>query len=281
MEKRIKILILGISGMLGHQVYKYLNNEKICKLSGVGKKDGFFDIDVNNFSELKKILKKLKPNIVINCIGKLKNTNSSVEDIYRTNSLLPKFLEMNSHIMKFKIIHISTDCVFLGTKGSYKEKDFCDAKDHYGISKILGEIKSQNVVNIRTSIIGFETKKRKRGLLEWFFSQKRKIQGYSSAFFSGLTTLELSEILYKYFIKNKKIFNYFLGSVVHISGPKISKFSLLKLISKIFNKKIKIIKSKKIKINRTLNSQKFQKYSGYNKKSWKLMLNTYKEYSKR
>ena len=126
MEKRIKILILGISGMLGHQVYKYLNNEKICKLSGVGKKEGFFDIDVNNFSELKKILKKLKPNIVINCIGKLKNTNSSVEDIYRTNSLLPKFLEINSHIIKFKIIHISTDCVFLGTKGSYKEKDFCE-----------------------------------------------------------------------------------------------------------------------------------------------------------
>ena len=99
MEKRIKILILGISGMLGHQVYKYLNNEKICKLSGVGKKEGFFDIDVNNFSELKKILKKLKPNIVINCIGKLKNTNSSVEDIYRTNSLLPKFLEMNSLLL--------------------------------------------------------------------------------------------------------------------------------------------------------------------------------------
>ena len=103
--------------------------------------------------------------------------------------------------------------------------------------------------------------------MEWFFPKKRKIQGYSSAFFSGLTTLELSEILYKYFIKNKKkIFNYFLGSVVHISGPKISKFNLLKLTSKIFNKKIKIIKCKKIKINRTLNSQKFQKYSGYNKK---------------
>lgn len=281
MEKRIKILILGISGMLGHQVYKYLNNEKIYKLSGVGKKKGFYDIDVNNYFKLKKILNKFKPNIVINCIGKLKNTNSSVEDMYKINSLLPKFLEMNSHLLKFKIIHISTDCVFLGTNGNYKEKDLCDADDHYGISKILGEIKSKNVINIRTSIIGFETKKIKRGLLEWFFSQKTKTQGYTLAFFSGLTTLELSEIISKYFIKNKKIFNYFLGSIVHISGPKISKFNLLNLISKIFCKKIKIIKSKKIKINRTLNSQKFQKYSGYKIKSWKLMLNTYKEYSKK
>ena len=172
--------------MLGHQVYKYLNNEKICKLSGVGKQKGFFDIDVNNFSKLKKILNKFKPNIVINCIGKLKNTNSSVEDIYKTNSLLPKFLESYSHLLKFKVIHISTDCVF-GTKGNYKEKDFCDAKDHYGISKILGEIKSKNVINIRTSIIGFETKKETRSFGMVLFP-KRKIQGYSSAFFSGLTT---------------------------------------------------------------------------------------------
>ena len=160
MEKRIKILILGVSGMLGHQVYKYLDNEKKYKLSGIGKKKGFFDIDANNYLELKKILNKFKPNIVINCIGKLKNTKSSVDSMYRTNSLLPKYLEINSHKLKFKIIHISTDCVFLGTKGNYKEKDFCDAKDHYGISKILGEIKSNNVVNIRTSIVGFEIKKK-------------------------------------------------------------------------------------------------------------------------
>ena len=141
---------------------------------------------------------------MINCNGKLKNTNSSVEDIYKLISLLPKFLESYSHFLKFKVIHISTDCVFFGTKGNYMKKDFCDAKDHYGISKILGEIKSKNVINIRTSIIGFETKKENEVFWNGFFPKKEKIQGYSSAFFSGLTTLELSEILYKYFIKNKK-----------------------------------------------------------------------------
>ena len=281
MEKRIKILILGTSGMLGHQVLRYLSNKKKYKLFGIGRNiKSSYNIDVCNFLQLKRLLIKSKPNIIINCIGKLKNNNNKIEEMYKINSLLPKFLELNSHKYKFKVIHISTDCVFLGTRGNYKENDVCDAKDHYGISKILGEIKSDNVINIRTSIIGFELKNKKRGLLEWFFSQKTKIQGYNEAFFSGLTTLELTEIIFKYFIKNKKIFNYFLGSTVHISGPKISKFNLLQSINKIFNKKIRIIKNKKIRINRSLNSNKFQKYSGYKIKSWKLMLNTYKEYAK-
>lgn len=282
MEKRAKVLILGGSGMLGHQVYNYFKTKNKFKVYALGrdKKLNTHILNIKNFLDLEQVIKKMRPQIIINCIGILKDTKLDILKIYNINSNLPKFLESYSSKYGYKIIHISTDCVFSGLKGNYKENDFCDAKDHYGVSKILGEIYSKNVINIRTSIIGLETKKNKRGLLEWFLSQKHVVKGYSLAYFSGLTTLELSFILYKYFVDNEKNLKFFLGSVVHISGPKISKFKLLSKLKLIFDKNIKITNYKKVKIDRSLNSKKFQIQSGYKIKSWNLMLKNYKKQQK-
>ena len=142
-----------------------------------------------------------------------------------------------------------------------------------GLTKSLGEVKNNYTTTIRTSFIGPEKNKSKQ-LLNWFLKQNYKIKGYNNAFFSGLTSLELSNIIYYYFLKK----NIFYNKILNIGGKKISKYKLLFLISKIFKKKIKIIKYSSFKIDRSLNSNKFLKISNYKVKSWIIMLKQLKKF---
>lgn len=281
-KRNKKIIILGSSGMLGHQL-KYViesyPNFQLYNFSRekIKKKNNFY-FEVKKKNKLEKLFKQIKPQIVVNCVGVLKNSKVNKNLYYDVNYKFPKFLSQLSKKINYKIINISTDCVFSGKKGNYKETDTPDPMDNYGSSKKFGEIKSNNVINIRTSIIGLEKNKNQRGLMEWFLNQKKDVQGYSKAYFSGLTTLELSRIIVKFFILNEKVNNFFLGKIVHVSGPKISKFNLLSKIQKIYGKKILIKKSSKIKIDRSLNSDNFIYISRYKKKSWNKMLLDYKNY---
>ena len=151
-------------------------------------------------------------------------------------------------------------------KGNYSEKSKKSPNGLYGFTKSLGEVKNIYSSTIRTSFIGPE--KSNYQLLNWFLSQNNDINGFDKAFFSGLTSLELSKIIYIYFLKK----NIFYNRILNIAGPKISKYRLLIIFSKIFKKKIIIKRDTKFKIDRSLNSQKFKSLSKYKKKSWFLMI---------
>lgn len=277
-KKRKKILILGVSGLLGSTVFKFFYKENHFKIIGVSRKSKKFKRNSNliaivdkidNFNVIKNIIKKNKPDYVINCIGVVKsgiNKQSILETIY-INSLLPKNIAAMTNIFNFKFIHISTDCVFKGDKGNYHEKSFPDANDIYGISKILGECENSSCLTIRTSIIG-HSQRDNRGLLEWFLSQKKTIKGYKNAFFSGFTTVELANILHNNIIKKKN----FQSGIFHLSSKKISKYDLLQKINKLYQKNIKIIKDEKFKIDRSLKSSMFKKKIKYRNKTWDQML---------
>ena len=183
------------------------------------------------------------------------------------NTKLPNALSDLAKSVNFKFIHFSTDCVFSGKKGNYTEKDISDCVDYYGKTKYLGENNSINTINLRTSIIGHELNT-KIGLLEWFLSSKKKVFGFKKAIFSGLTTLEIAKIVEKHII-NKNVIKY---GTFHISSKPISKYDLLKMISKIYKKNILITPNYNIKCNRALNSNKFRKVTGYDRKNWKEML---------
>ena len=155
-----------------------------------------------------------------------------------------------------RFIHLSTDCVFSGKKGFYSENDFPDPIDIYGKSKLLGELDYGNSLTIRKSVIGHELTN-KRGLLEWFLSQKDEVQGYKNAIFSGLTTLELARLIETYIIPKEN-----LKGVMHISGQTISKYDLLKLISCIYSQQKEIKLNESVKIDRSLNSTKFNHLTG-------------------
>lgn len=281
----MKILLLGITGMLGHVLYKYFSHKKDIFVIGIFRdkhkysflshlklKTDFYQDDISDENNLIEIIDKVKPEVIINCIGVIKQVKISNNPlkILPINSLFPHKLNEISSQRNIRLIHFSTDCVFDGKKGNYIEDDNANALDLYGVSKKLGEVSGKNVLTIRTSIIGHEIKS-KNGLLEWFLSQNEEIQGYKNAFFSGLPTVEIAEILYNHILKNRK-----MNGIIHISGPKISKFELLLKMSECYKKKINILPNYNVKIDRSLNSTKFQLASKYTAPNWIELINKMK-----
>ena len=237
-----KILILGSSGMLGHLIYTHLNElikyEIVDTSFPLKLHTGSILLDASNKVRVEETIEDIKPDIIINCIGILiKGSQQDPANAIYLNSYLPHQLSKLQRKRKGKLIHISTDCVFSGRKGNYIETDFTDARDIYGLSKILGEVENEVDLILRTSIIGPELKEHGEGLFHWFMSQTGIIQGYSHVFWSGVTTLELARAI-DYALDQ----NY--SGLYHLTpGYRISKFDLLTLLKKIWNKTDVDIKS--------------------------------------
>ena len=282
MKNKEVVLVLGATGMLGHTLFKTLRKDNKLRVFGTSRQKnvaGLFspseskaiitNIDAQNPKALDKIFSITQPTIVINCIGIIKQLEAA-EDVLQTipiNTLLPHHLAKVSAQYASRLILISTDCVFSGNQGNYKETDISDCQDLYGKSKYLGEIHNlSHVLTVRTSIIGHELRGG-HSLVNWFLSQKDKIKGFSNAIYSGLPTIELANIIHKLIIPNHN-----LHGLYHIASKPISKYELLTLIAKIYQKKISISKSLIPKINRSLNSKKFERATGYKAKTWDLLI---------
>ncbi len=284
-----KILVLGVTGMLGHKLFEVLSRYPQYEVNGTtrnleGLKDKFSpqlsekiieNIDAENFETIEKIIFDIKPDTVINCIGIIKQLPSakdSISAIYG-NALLPHKIHKVCLENNARFITVSTDCIFDGKKGNYNEDDKSTAEDLYGKSKYLGEIKGENAFTIRTSIIGHQVKG-KFGLLEWFLAQEGKINGFKKAIFSGFPTLELSKIIAEYILPDKS-----LQGLYHVSSEPISKYELLNIIADVYGKKIKIVPENEFLMDRSLNSLRFRTKTGYNPPTWpKLVKDMYEDF---
>jgi dTDP-4-dehydrorhamnose reductase len=233
-----KALVLGSAGMAGHIMTTYLDSKPDLSVIGVARSETPFAaevIDVADFKALEAVINKHKPEYVINCIGVLvqKSANDLAQAIL-INSYLPHFLAGLAENLSFKLIHISTDCVFSGKDGAYTETSFRDGDDNYARTKSLGEVINSRDLTIRTSIIGPELKTDGTGLLDWFFKQHGDIKGYSHAYWSGVTTLELAKATYAFI-------NQDISGLYNLCpANKISKFDLLGLFSTTWEKVISI-----------------------------------------
>lgn len=238
-----KVLIIGSKGMAGHMIKEYLI-QKEYDVYGTFREKEEKNLEMNEFyldafdkGKLEEILKKVKPDFVINCIGILNQFAENNPDIaIYVNGYFPHYLDRLSEKYEYKLIHITTDCVFSGKKGNYTEDDFRDADSYYGRSKAIGEVNNNKTLTFRTSIIGPDINKDGIGLFNWFMKQEGKIKGYSNVFWSGVTTLELAKAI-------EASFNQNISGIVHlVNNKKISKYDLLKLFSKYMNKDIEIEK---------------------------------------
>ncbi len=280
-----KILILGANGLIGNNLAKYLIKKKLkLYLVVKSKNKKFLDncdfyytgnlVTKKSLFKIIKIIKKIKPDILINCLGVTKHRKNKKMKLI--NCHLPQLILENIKKLNFCFVHISSDCVFNGKKGTYDENFFPNAKDEYGLSKAKADkliLKNNNSIILRTSSIGHEINS-KHGLLEWFLSKKKRVHGYKNFYFTGPTSLELSKIIYKFIIKKKIIRN----GLYHVAGSKISKYKLLKLIKKVYAKNILIKKNYNLKIDRSLNSNKFKNITKYKKISWIKMLQETKKF---
>ena len=230
-----KVLLFGATGMAGHVVYYYLQSTGKYDISNVVYRTPLTEdsiiVDVTNRDAVADVVHRVHPEIIINCVGILiKWSREHPDNAILINAYFPHLLKRLSDEVGAKLIHISTDCVFSGKKGNYTEDDFRDADDVYGRSKALGEIINDKDLTIRTSIIGPELKENGEGLFHWFMHQCGEINGFRTAIWGGVTTLELAKAI------GFSLDNGIVG-LIHLSnGVGISKFDLLNLFKEIWGK---------------------------------------------
>lgn len=230
-----KVLLFGATGMAGHVIYYYLKSTGKYDISNAVYRSLLTEdsiiVDVTNCYATSKLIKKINPEIIINCIGVLiKGAKEHPDNAILINAYFPHLLKKISDEVGAKLIHISTDCVFSGEKGNYSDNDFCDANDIYGRSKALGEVITNKDLTIRTSIIGPELKQNGEGLFHWFMSQHGQVYGFKNAIWSGVTTLELAKAI-DIAIDQRQ------AGLIQLSNEKsITKHDLLWLIKKEWDK---------------------------------------------
>lgn len=238
MDKK-RILLFGATGMAGHIAYYYLSSLGRYNIIDVVFRTPLTEnsivINVTDKDAVTKVVREQQPDIILNCVGVLvKGSKEHPDNAIYINAYFPHQLEALADEIGAKLIHISTDCVFSGKKGSYSEEDFRDADDIYGRSKALGEVVNNKNLTIRTSIIGPELKNGE-GLFHWFMNQRGQVNGFQTAIWGGVTTLELAKAI-DVAIQQEKT-----GLIQLSNGIGISKYDLLHLFKNIWNKDIEIL----------------------------------------
>jgi len=237
----MKILIFGGQGMAGHMIADYLSERTdhdivtTVRSNAVSPKQILLDARAEQ--EVVSVVAELRPDVVINAVGLLNDHAAErLGDAIAVNSLLPHRLARLGEQFGYRLIHISTDCVFSGGEGEYTETDTADGLTVYAKTKSLGEVTYGNHLTIRTSIIGPELKAEGIGLFHWFMRQNGDIWGYRHVFWNGVTTLELAKAVEWLLPRN-------LTGIVHVGGKeKLSKYELLLLLKDVFERKTVTIK---------------------------------------
>ncbi len=229
-----RILVLGGTGMAGHVVSTYLEEKGYdvyitSKSAPVSQKSQ--PVDVTDFVALEKWISSVNPDVIVNCIGILQKQADDYPHLaILINSYLPHWLENAYRSTDTKIIHLSTDCVFSGRRGSYTENDEPDGATMYDRSKALGEINNNKDLTFRMSIIGPDRHDGGTGLLHWFMGQTGEINGYSQVYWNGVTTIHLADAI------DEAIKQNLCGLYQLTPKEPINKYHLLLLFQDIFGK---------------------------------------------
>ena len=272
----MRVLVLGASGMLGNAMLRVVSGQESWSVYGTlrspnpalqalaPKAQLLHGIHADQPDSLLAAFAHSRPEVVINCVGLVKQLASADDPLEAIpiNALLPHRLARLCELAQARLVHVSTDCVFSGCKGMYRESDMPDAEDLYGRSKLLGEVSDRHAITLRTSIIGHELG-RDHGLVGWFLSQQGRIKGYTEAIFSGLPTFELARV-----VRDHVIPNIDLHGLYHVAAEPISKHDLLQMVNRIYGKALQIEPDDRVKINRSLDASRFKEATGYVAPVW-------------
>jgi dTDP-4-dehydrorhamnose reductase len=272
----MKVLVLGGDGMLGHQVARRLGSSHevvatvrkapstivTAALAGCRVITG---VDIQVPGAL-AVVRETGADAVVNVVGIVKQRTADPTESIAVNSLFPHQLANACRKADTRLIHISTDCVFSGARGDYRESDTPDPHDLYGLTKLLGEVSGPGSLTIRTSMIGLELANH-ASLIEWFLRQPSEVQGYRRAIWSGLTTAELARVIERLLTEQPK-----LNGVWHVSGEPITKFDLLTRLAAMLGRHVDIVADDRVVIDRSLNSERFRAAVGYDPPSHDEML---------
>lgn len=278
----MRLLILGVSGLIGHSLFQTLSSRFEVFGTLHKSKNQYGDIpifsnqniiesiDVLEFDVLKGVLSAINPDIILNCVGitKRKDDINNISIAISVNSLFPHRLARWAIENSKRIIHFSTDCVFDGKTGNYSEDSVTTAVDVYGKTKALGEIIYKSSLTIRSSFIGQEIFG-KTELLEWFLLQNGKqIKGFRNTLYSGVSTTFMARVI------ENIITNYPTLSGLYQLAPEqpISKYDLLCIAKEAFDVKVDIIPDDTHIHYPTLDGSKLRRKINLMVPSWKEMM---------
>jgi dTDP-4-dehydrorhamnose reductase len=267
----MRILVLGGDGMLGHELYRELRDHhetRVTQRRASAEPHVFSGVEVRGSNLIEEVIAQFRPGAVVNCIGIVKQRPESEEAIasIEVNALLPHRLAIACRAAGARLVQLSTDCVFSGAKGGYREEDIPDPVDVYGRSKLLGEVTGEGALTLRTSMIGLGLY-RKTSLVDWFVAQKGRVQGYRKAVFSGLTTREISRVIRMVLESHPQAWGLY-----HLSAEPIDKYALLVKLRERLGKSIEIVPVDEPRIDRSLDSTRFRRVFAYRPPAWDAML---------
>jgi dTDP-4-dehydrorhamnose reductase len=274
----MKVLVLGVTGMLGSAVLRQFSTDPRYQVWGTLRSASALrefpedvrsnllsGVDVLDADALLRAFARVQPEVVVNCVGLIKQLADAKDPLSALpiNAMLPHRLANLCALAGARLVHVSTDCVFSGRTGMYTENHVSDAEDLYGKSKYVGEIHdSPHAVTLRTSIIGHELSTN-YALVDWLLSQEGPVKGYANAIFSGLPTVELARVIRDFVIPDGSLHGLF-----HVSAEPIDKLSLLRLVAETYEKSIEIIPDDRVCIDRSLDSSRFRSATGYTPPDW-------------
>jgi dTDP-4-dehydrorhamnose reductase len=277
----VDILVLGASGMLGSAVLRYFLERTSCRTLGSVRTEAAalrlpatfrsslaVGVDVEKEVSLHRLLHRTRPRLIVNCVGLVKQLKEAQDPLaaIAINALLPHRLAKAAVMIGARLVHLSTDCVFAGTRGLYKEDDVPDATDIYGRSKLLGEVSGPSCITLRTSIVGQELDTH-HSLLSWFLAQTDTVTGFRRAVFSGLPASEIARVIHTKIMPRPDV-----SGVWHLSSDPIDKFTLLTIIAKVYGRDVTIVPCDTPKIDRSLDSCRFRNEMGYRPASWTTLI---------
>jgi dTDP-4-dehydrorhamnose reductase len=279
---KMRVLVLGASGMLGNAVLRLLAESGDMEVFGTARSTAvrpyfppalrdriYFGVDIENRELLNKVFAEVRPSVAINCIGiviHLGQTHDDPIEVIATNALLPHRLARLCALADARLIHFSSDCIYSGRRGGYRESDPSDSDTLYAQTKTLGELDAPHTLTLRSSLVGHALLNG-HGLVDWFLAQKGSVLGYRKAIFSGLTTVELARVLRDIIIPRPD-----LTGIYHLASEPISKLDFLWLVAAVYGKSIEIVPDDRIVIDRSLNDTHFHAATGYVAPPWLEMI---------
>lgn len=273
----MKILVVGITGMLGNTFFRYFSDREGVECYGTARSaraPALFSetlrsriqtgVDAEDFDSIVRAFGDVRPDVVLNAVGLIKQLKSAQDPLAAlpVNSLFPHRLARLCAVAGARLVHVSTDCVFSGSKGLYRESDPPDALDLYGRSKLIGEVDYPHCITLRTSIIGHELASA-NALLGWFLAQSGEIKGYSRAVFSGLPTVELARVIDRHVLPRPD-----LHGLYHVASEPINKLQLLRLFAREYSNEVDIVADDTLVIDRSLDASRFNAATGYAPPPW-------------
>ena len=277
------VLVLGATGMLGHQAAQVLGEQFEVhgtvrdpeRAAAHGLNAPLHGFDAARPETLAGVLDATGAGVVVNCIGIVKQLEAASLPIpsIAINSLFPHQVAALCEARGTRLVHVSTDCVFSGElepPARYTEDDPPDARDLYGRSKLLGEVTDGGALTLRTSIIGWELE-RASGLLEWLASQAgTRVRGFARAYFSGLTTRALAGVMAAVISDAPD-----LRGLYHVAAEPISKYDLLVALDEALGLGCTVERVEEPRINRALDPTRFVQATGFEIPSWESMISEY------